>query len=126
VEAVETLIRPPQDDPAKWPSLVLSATVHVLLIGALFLGVQWKSKPPSAVEVEVWPTKPDIPLKEDKKLKDPPKKEEPKVEGGTCQEGGAKDEGGNLRKEEPIGERATQEGRSEGERTKDERTEAGA
>jgi colicin import membrane protein len=54
VEAVETLPRPPHDDPAKWPSLVLSAAVHLLLIGALFLGVQWKSKPPSAVEVEVW------------------------------------------------------------------------
>jgi colicin import membrane protein len=26
----------------------------LLLIGALFLGVQWKSKPPSSVEVEVW------------------------------------------------------------------------
>jgi colicin import membrane protein len=54
VEAVETLPRPPHDDPAKWPSLVLSAAVHLLLIGALFLGVQWKSKPPSAVEVEIW------------------------------------------------------------------------
>jgi colicin import membrane protein len=26
----------------------------LLLIGALFLGVQWKSQPPAAVEVEVW------------------------------------------------------------------------
>jgi hypothetical protein len=54
VEAVEPILRPPQDDPAKWPSLALSATVHLLLITALFLGVQWKSTPPSAVEVEVW------------------------------------------------------------------------
>jgi hypothetical protein len=54
VEAVEPILRPPQDDPAKWPSLALSATVHLLLIAALFLGVQWKSTPPSAVEVEVW------------------------------------------------------------------------
>jgi colicin import membrane protein len=54
VDAVDILPRPPQEDPAKWPSLALSAVVHVLLIGALFLGVQWKSKPPSSVEVEVW------------------------------------------------------------------------
>lgn len=54
MEAVDILPRPPQEDPAKWPSLALSAVVHVLLIGALFLGVQWKSKPPTAVEVEVW------------------------------------------------------------------------
>lgn len=54
MEAVETLPRLPHDDPAKWRSLVLSAAVHLLLIGALFLGVQWKSKPPSAVEVEIW------------------------------------------------------------------------
>ena len=54
MEAVDILPRPPQEDPAKWPSLALSAVVHVLLIGALFLGVQWKSKPPTAVEVELW------------------------------------------------------------------------
>jgi colicin import membrane protein len=61
VEAVRPP-RPPQDDPAKWPSLALSATVHLLLIGALFLGVQWKSKPPSAVEVEVWRAAPAPPV----------------------------------------------------------------
>jgi len=54
LEAVQTFPRMPPDDPAKWPSLALSATVHLLLLAALFLGVQWKSKPPAAVEVEVW------------------------------------------------------------------------
>lgn len=58
MEAVERIIRPPQDDPAKWRSLALSTGVHALLIAALFLGVQWKSKPPSAVEVEVWRASP--------------------------------------------------------------------
>ena len=54
MEAVQNFPRLPPEDPAKWPSIALSAGVHLLLIGALFLGVQWKSKPPSAVEVEVW------------------------------------------------------------------------
>lgn len=45
---------PPQPEPAKWQALILAVLVHALLIGALFLGVQWKSKPPAAVEVEVW------------------------------------------------------------------------
>lgn len=35
-------------------SLVLAALVHLLLLGALFLGVQWKSEAPTAVSVEVW------------------------------------------------------------------------
>lgn len=45
---------PPQSEPAKWQALILAVLVHALLIGALFLGVQWKSKPPATVEVEVW------------------------------------------------------------------------
>ncbi|MCM8596297.1 cell envelope integrity protein TolA [Accumulibacter sp.] len=47
-------LTPPLNEPAKWPSLALSAAVHLLLIGALFLGVQWKSQTPASVEVEVW------------------------------------------------------------------------
>ena len=35
-------------------ALVLSAAVHLLLLGALFFGVQWKSQSPSSVAVEVW------------------------------------------------------------------------
>ena len=35
-------------------ALVLSVLVHVALVGALFLGVQWKSQVPSSVAVEVW------------------------------------------------------------------------
>jgi colicin import membrane protein len=95
-----SLIPPPQAEPAKWRSLALAILVHGLLIGALFLGVQWKNQPPTAVQVEVWraapapvvqpepgpvaepppepkakpPLKPDIVLKDEK----PPKKEEPK------------------------------------------------
>lgn len=55
-EASDSVFSPslPQAEPAKWRSLALAILVHGLLIGALFLGVQWKSKPPTAVEVEIW------------------------------------------------------------------------
>ena len=47
-------VRTPPPDPAKWPSLALSARVHLLLTVALFLGVQWRSETPETVEVEIW------------------------------------------------------------------------
>lgn len=43
-----------QQETGKWKSLLLAATVHILLIAALFVGVQWKRQTPTAVEVEVW------------------------------------------------------------------------
>lgn len=43
----------PEDKPSGG-ALALSALVHLLLIGALFFGVQWKSQSPSSVAVEVW------------------------------------------------------------------------
>lgn len=48
----------PQTEPSRWKALSLAALVHLLLIGALFMGVQWKSQAPSSVEVEVWRTAP--------------------------------------------------------------------
>ena len=44
----------PQPEIAKRKSLALAAMVHLLLLAALFFGVQWKSQAPSSVEVEVW------------------------------------------------------------------------
>jgi colicin import membrane protein len=44
----------PQPEIAKRKSLALAAMVHLLLLAALFFGVQWKSQVPSSVEVEVW------------------------------------------------------------------------
>ena len=44
----------PRPEIAKRKSLALAATVHLLLLAALFFGVQWKSQAPSSVEVEVW------------------------------------------------------------------------
>ena len=43
-----------QRDPGKRKALFLAAGVHLALIAALVLGVQWKSQPPASVEVEVW------------------------------------------------------------------------
>lgn len=100
----DALIHLPQSEPSKWRSLALAALVHVLLIGALFFGVQWRSHEPTSVEVEVWraapppapvvkpeprpepkvETKPEPkpepkpPVKPDIALKEKPKKEAPK------------------------------------------------
>jgi colicin import membrane protein len=42
------------DDKPSVAALVLAALVHLLLVGALFFGVQWKSQSPSSIAVEVW------------------------------------------------------------------------
>lgn len=101
------MIWTPQQDRGKWKSLGLAAAVHLALVVALFVGVQWKSRPPSSVEVELWDSTPSRPLpaqttppeakpqpkpepkiepkpepkpdpKPDIAIKDPKKKEEPK------------------------------------------------
>lgn len=69
-----------RQEPAKWKSLLLAATVHILLIAALFLGVQWKSKPPTAVEVEVWRAAPAPTPVPQEKVVEPQPKPEPKPE----------------------------------------------
>ena len=85
---------PPEEKP-NVAALVLSATVHLLLIGALFFGVQWRSQAPSGVAVEVWrsapgpvavakpepaPTPPPPPKPEPQPQPKPEPKPEPKVE----------------------------------------------
>jgi colicin import membrane protein len=69
----------PQQEPAKWKSLAYAAMVHLLLIGALFLGVQWKSQTPSSVEVEVWRAAP-APSPTPVVKPEPEPKPEPKLE----------------------------------------------
>ena len=54
-------------------ALVLSATVHLLLLGALFFGVQWKSQAPASVEVEVWRAPPpSVPVSKPLPQPEPP------------------------------------------------------
>lgn len=43
----------PEAEETNVTALVLSALVRLLLIGALFFGVQWKRQAPTAVAVEV-------------------------------------------------------------------------
>lgn len=50
---MEHTLPPPASEQTNVTALVLSATVHLLLVGALFFGVQWRSQSTS-VEVEVW------------------------------------------------------------------------
>lgn len=74
----------PQNDREKWKSLALAASVHLALVVALFVGVQWKSKPPASVEVELWDRPPAVrsapPPPEVKPEPKPEPRVEPKVE----------------------------------------------
>ena len=87
LSAVNLAAPPPETDQSNTTALVLSALVHLLLIGALFFGVQWKDQAPSSVAVEVWraapaPTavaKPE-PVAEPKPEPKPESKPEPKPE----------------------------------------------
>ena len=93
-------------DATRLGSAVLSVGMHLLLALVLVIGVNWQSRSPEAVSVELWrlpepiveapplelkpepalaprpapppPQKPDIVIEKEKKL--PPKKEEPKKE----------------------------------------------
>lgn len=46
------------EEPGKKYALAFTFVVHVGLIAALFLGVQWKRSPPDVMEVELWSARP--------------------------------------------------------------------
>lgn len=73
---------PPENEESNWVAFALAALVHVLLIGALFFGVQWKSTAPTSVAVEVWSAPPPAPVvkPEPKPEPIPEVKPEPKPE----------------------------------------------
>jgi len=72
---------PPETEQSNTSALALSAIVHILLIAALFFGVQWKSQSPSSVEVEVWRAAPaPAPVAKPEPTPEPPPKPEPKPE----------------------------------------------
>lgn len=52
----------PQDAGGWKPGLAMALFVHLLLVGALALGVHWKIKEPAAVEAEVWTDVPKVPV----------------------------------------------------------------
>ena len=66
----------PQIEQSNTTALILSALVHLLLIAALFIGVQWKSQAPSSIEVEVWRAAPaPAPIIKPEPVHEPPKPE---------------------------------------------------
>ena len=42
------------EEPGRWRAITLAATVHIVLIIFLWLGVQWQSQKPIAIEAEIW------------------------------------------------------------------------
>jgi colicin import membrane protein len=66
---------PPESEQSSPTALLLSALVHLLLIGALFLGVQWKSQSPASVAVEVWRAAPAAAVVKPEPAPEPPKPE---------------------------------------------------
>jgi len=59
--AVDTPIRPPANRAGKRISIVLAVAVHLLLAAFLFYGVNWQTKAPEAVEVELVRAAPEPP-----------------------------------------------------------------
>lgn len=47
-----------ENDQPNMAALLLAAAVHILLVGALFFSVQWRSQAPTAISVEVWRSAP--------------------------------------------------------------------
>ncbi len=41
-------------DPGRVPSLLLAATVHLVLFAVLVFGLRWQNRPPDVVNVELW------------------------------------------------------------------------
>ena len=65
----------PDNDQTDMTALLLAAVVHILLVGALFFSVQWRSQAPTAVAVEVWRSGPaplPAPIIKPEPLPEPP------------------------------------------------------
>ncbi|PKO86665.1 MAG: protein TolA [Betaproteobacteria bacterium HGW-Betaproteobacteria-12] len=69
------MINADRHEPGKKYALMLTMLVHGLLVGALFLGVQWKRSQPEVMEVELWSADPVTPAR----LPPPPPPPEPEV-----------------------------------------------
>ena len=63
-------------EPGKGKAIAFTVLVHVLLIAGLFLGVQWKSSEPEAMNVELWAPTPQKATR----VAPPPPTPEPKPE----------------------------------------------
>jgi colicin import membrane protein len=96
------------DEPGGFTPAVLSALVHSVLLVVLVFGLQWQSKHPDAVEVELWSQLPDA--QSPPKVETPPKveprpevKPPPKVEQKAAKPDIAVDREKKVpKKEEPL------------------------
>lgn len=71
----------PEEERTNVTALVLAVAVHVLLIGALFFGVQWKSQEAASVAVELWSAPPPSAARPPPVVEPKPEpKQEPKPE----------------------------------------------
>jgi colicin import membrane protein len=77
--SAEALAFPLRREPAMLRSFVLAAAMHAVLIGIMFVGVRFQSRPPTTVEVELWEPPPQAELKPEVKP-EPPPPPPPKVE----------------------------------------------
>lgn len=64
-----------RDDPGKVSSALLSGAVHAVLLAVLIFGVRWQSRPPEAVQVELWLPPPPAPVVEAPRPESAPKVE---------------------------------------------------
>jgi len=51
---MSTAVFEERDDPGRAASIILAAAMHLVLLAILLLGVRWQSRPPEAVQVELW------------------------------------------------------------------------
>jgi len=65
-----------RDDPGQLASALLSGAVHLMLLAVLIFGVRWQSRPPEAVQVELWEPPPPAAVAETPKPA-PPQVEPP-------------------------------------------------
>ena len=70
----------PPGDPSRLAAGVLSAVVHLLLVLMLIFGVNWQSKRPEAVSVELWQQLPEAIVEPEKPVRAPEPKPEIKPE----------------------------------------------
>jgi colicin import membrane protein len=66
-----------RSEPGQFSSALLSAAMHLLLLAVLIFGVRWQSRPPEAVEVEMWLPPPPAPVVEAPRPEPLPKVEPP-------------------------------------------------
>jgi len=53
-----------RSDPGQLSSALLSAAMHLVLLAVLVFGVRWQSRPPEAVQVELWEPPAPVPAAE--------------------------------------------------------------